>query len=168
MTNGTSIHRLTLGVFPDCLRRQLATARKYRAELEQFVLDAKGEVSVVDSHYIDQAAGAEVHSAICRMLMRTKWEQMSVSDIALCSKEIMKSKAIRNAAIEKLQLDRQQTNLIDALYARVDDEPDDDDATLPDSTPVAIADELTTDEPAEPNTAAAGECRIPDQSPENE
>src|SRR5262245_59686870 len=68
LRNGTRIERLTLGDLPDRMRRHLATARHYRRTLEQLVLATKGEVSLIDAHWIDEAASAEIHSGICRWL----------------------------------------------------------------------------------------------------
>lgn len=165
MRNASKIHRLTIGVLPDVMKRQLATARAYRRELEQMVLDAKGEVSLIDAHYIDEAANAEVHGSICRWLLRQRWEKMSVQDVLTCSKELLKSKSVRNTAVERLQLDRQQPNLIDALYS-VGPDHDDDDATQPDSTPVASDHQSATDGPSDPDNPARATQGIADRSPE--
>ena len=103
--NGTSISRLTLGELPTTMRRQTQQARKYRRTLESLVLGAKGEVSATDTHLIDEAATAEVHASVCRWLLRTRLEKMTVSDVARCSEQIVKAKAARNRAVERLGLD---------------------------------------------------------------
>ncbi len=105
MTNGTHLTRLTLGELPRTMLRQKRAACQYRRGLEKAVIEAKGEVSMVDAHLIDEASGAELHSSVCRWLLRTKLETMSVSDIARCSEQIMKARACRNRAVERLQLD---------------------------------------------------------------
>ena len=106
--NGTSITRLTLGELPLTMRRQTQQARKYRRGLEALVQQAKGEVGVTDAHLIDEATTAEVHASVCRWLLRTRLDKMSPSDIARCSEQILKSKTVRNRAVERLGLDAPQ------------------------------------------------------------
>lgn len=101
---GQNISRLTLGELPTTMRRQLQNARKYRRFIENLVLEAHGEVNATHAHLIDEATCAEVHSAICRWLMRSRLETMSASDITRCSEQILKAKTIRNKAIERLKL----------------------------------------------------------------
>lgn len=103
--NGTNLTRLTLGELPLTMRRQTQNARKYRRGLEALVVKVKGEVSPTDAHLIDEAAGAEIHAAVCRWLLRTRLKEMSVSDVAKCSEQIVKAKAARNRAVERLGLD---------------------------------------------------------------
>jgi hypothetical protein len=115
--NGTALTRLTLGELPQTMRRQTQAARKYRRELEQLVMDAKGEVNATDAHLIDEATTAEVHASVCRWLLRTRLEKMSVSDVARCSEQIVKAKTSRNRAVERLGLDRDRlADAIDVLY----------------------------------------------------
>ena len=117
MRHGGAITRLTLGELPETMRRQTQTVRKYRRSLESLVMEAKGEVNNTDAHIIDEAATAEAHAAVCRWLLRTRLDKMTVSDIARCSEQILKSKTIRNRAIERLHIDRDvQEDVIEALY----------------------------------------------------
>lgn len=102
--SGASISRLTLGELPLTMRRQCQAARKYRRYLEQLCVDAHGEVTASHAHLIDEAAAAEVHASVCRWLLRTRLETMSTGDIAKCSAEILKSKTVRNKAVERLGL----------------------------------------------------------------
>lgn len=136
MKNGASVHRLTIGELPDVMRRQLATSRRYRRELEQLVAEVKGEVSVIDAHYVDEAVGAETHAALCRWLLRERLQSMTTADIVICSKEILKSKGVRNRAVEQLALDRVQADAIDALYHIKGDATPTPDAT-PDQSPAS-------------------------------
>jgi len=103
--NGTSLTRLTLGELPTTMRRQTQAARKYRRSLEALVMAAKGEVNATAAHLIDEAAAAEVHASVCRWLLRTRLEKMSVSDVARCSEQIVKAKTMRNRAVERLKID---------------------------------------------------------------
>ena len=117
--NGSKITRLTLGSLPRTMLRQTRQACKYRRELEGLVFQAKGEVNSTDAHLIDEAASAEIHSSVCRWLLREKLSTMSVSDILKCSSEMLKAKTIRNRAVERLQIDRDtmEATRIESLYA---------------------------------------------------
>lgn len=124
--NGTRLTRLTLGELPQTMRRQTQQARKYRRDLEALVVDVKGEVNATDAHLIDEATTAEVHASVCRWLLRTRLDKMTVADVARCSEQILKSKTIRNKAVERLGLERDRmADAIDVLY----EEKGDDEAT---------------------------------------
>jgi hypothetical protein len=90
--SGKHLTRLTLGELPLTMRRQTQNARKYRRGLEALVVEAKGSVNTTDAHLIDEAAAAEVHASVCRWLLRTRLDTMSVSDVARCSEQILKAK----------------------------------------------------------------------------
>lgn len=108
------------------MRRQTQQARKYRRDLEALVVDVKGEVNATDAHLIDEATTAEVHASVCRWLLRTRLDKMTVADVARCSEQILKSKTIRNKAVERLGLERDRmADAIDVLY----EEKGDDEAT---------------------------------------
>lgn len=102
--NGTRLSRLTLGELPQTMRRQTQQARKYRRLLEALVTEARGEVNATDAHLIDEAAAAEVHASVCRWLLRTRLDCMTVSDVTRCSEQIVKAKTMRNKAVERLDL----------------------------------------------------------------
>jgi hypothetical protein len=103
--NGTRITRLTLGELPKTMRRQLQNARKYRRFLEGLVSDTHGEVNATQAHLVDEACSAEVHASVCRWLLRTRIDTMSVRDISRCSEQIVKAKTIRNKAVQQLKID---------------------------------------------------------------
>ena len=69
------------------------------------MVNAEKEVNATDAHLIDEAASAEVHASVCRWLLRTRLEKMTVGDIARCSEQIVKAKAARNRAVERLHID---------------------------------------------------------------
>jgi len=116
VTTGTRMTRLTLGLLPKTMARQLQNARKYRRRLEAAVEDVKGSISVYDAHLIDEAANAEVHASVCKWLLRTRLETMTVAEISACSAQVLKSKTIRNKAVEQLDLEREPVSpwVIDA------------------------------------------------------
>jgi hypothetical protein len=109
-TGTALLFRLTIGELPATMRRQTQNARKYRRSLEALVLDLKGSVGPLAAHLIDEAAAAEVHASVCRWLLRTRLEKMSVSDVARCSEQIYKAKTARNRAVERLGLDVKPRN----------------------------------------------------------
>ncbi len=120
--HGGSLTRLTLGELPQTMRRQTQAARKYRRGLEALVVEAKGQVDATDAHLIDEAASAEVHAAVCRWLLRTRIDKMSVSDVARCSEQIVKAKAVRNRAVERLRLKaRNDPWALDVPVQEIDD-----------------------------------------------
>ena len=89
-------------------------------------MGAKGEVDALDAHLIDEASAAEVHASVCRWLLRTRLEKMTVSDVARCSEMIVKAKTMRNRAVERLDLDAPPPNPWDLDVPRGNgDTPDD-------------------------------------------
>jgi hypothetical protein len=106
------------------MRRQLQSARKYRRALEEQVMEAKGEVNTTDAHLINEAVTAEVHASVCRWLLRTRLEKMTVADVTRCSEQILKSRTIRNKAVERLELDR-DPDALDAWSIPLVEGPDD-------------------------------------------
>ena len=143
MKNGTRITRLVLGTLPTTMRRQTKNALAYRRDLEALVLDVRGEVNVSDAHLIDEACNAELHASVCRWLMRTRLEKMSVSDVTRCSEQVLKSKTIRNKAVECLELDAKpdpwgMLDAIDVTPTNGDDYDDEDsEECSPRRTPIA-------------------------------
>lgn len=124
--NGRTIRRLSIGELPKTMRRQTAAARKYRRELETLVASIKGEVTATDAHLIDLASGAEIHSAVCKWLLRERLPKMTVQDIVTCSREILKARETRNKAVSKLQIDPNE-NTLTALYTIPEAKDSDDD-----------------------------------------
>ncbi len=45
-----------------------------------------------------------MHAGICRWLIRQKLGTMTTSDILACSRELMKAKQVRDAAVKALEL----------------------------------------------------------------
>lgn len=134
MSHGGTISRLTIGQLPDVMKRQLATSRKYRRELEALVVEVKGSVNLTDAHWLDEAVGAETHCAVCRWLLRERITTMSAETILMCSREILKAKNARNKAFERLGLDRNEQDILTALYAMHPDDEQDNAIDPPEET----------------------------------
>ncbi len=116
MRNGKRLVRLTVGELPTKLHSVKVEARKYRRGLEDAVLDVRGEVSVMDAHRIDTAAGATMHVGVCRWLLRQKLSSMETGDILACSREMLRAKESRDRAVKALGLDKKMDGVLDALY----------------------------------------------------
>ena len=119
MTTGVNLKgRLTLGNMPSCLNIVQSQCRAYRRRLEDLVMEARGTITNMDHHMIDEATQGEMHGGVCRYLLRTRIETMNASDIARCSEQIVKSKQARNKAVKQLKLDVDTTkDLIIGLYS---------------------------------------------------
>lgn len=117
LKNGSrSIARLPLNLLPPALSNQEANARKFRKALEAAVADARGEVGWMDAALINEAVVAEVHAATCAWAIRNRITTMSTADLVVCSKEILRSKEVRNKALSKLKLTRDAKDALIALY----------------------------------------------------
>jgi hypothetical protein len=106
LKNGTGLSRkrLVIGELPAKLRGVRTEGRMYRRAIEAEVLKFR-EITTTDSHHVDTASAATVHAAICRWLLRNKLAEMSTSDILACSREIVRAKQARDAAVKALELD---------------------------------------------------------------
>ena len=118
--NGTRLVRLTVGELPTKLQSVKREGRRYRVCLEDAVTEAHGEVSVMAAHNIDTATQGMIHAGICRWLLRDRIEKMSASDILATSREMLKAKETRDRSVKALGLDRDDRNIIDALYSSPD------------------------------------------------
>jgi hypothetical protein len=139
--NGTRLARLTIGELPPDLAHVKREARAYRRGLEQAVVDAHGEVSVVHAHALDTAVQGQIHFGVCKWILRTKIDKMEVGDVMKCSGEMLRAKERRDAAVKTLDLDRNGRDLIDALYSPAPDIPE-----KPPDTPSNEHDDPTVDE----------------------
>lgn len=102
--------RLIVGELPKQLLSVRREGRAYRRSLESAVLDGHQIISTMQAHCIDTASAATVHAGICRWLLRHKLAEMSTSDVLNCSKEMVKAKQARDAAVRCLDLDRPPAN----------------------------------------------------------
>ncbi|MBI2807929.1 MAG: hypothetical protein HYX68_23340 [Planctomycetes bacterium] len=145
--NGTRIdrRRLTIGELPRELLSARREARAYRRDLESATLAAIGEISVMGAHVIDTACAATIHASVCRWLLRFRLDVMTPADILACSRELVKAKQARDAAVRQLGLDAPPPApwvMIDATPPAVQDD-------APDAPPLA-GDALPIEPPATP------------------
>jgi hypothetical protein len=101
------LSRLIVGKLPKKMLRVQRSAQAYRRQLEAAVIERHGEVGVVHAHLVDTATAAELHSGICRWLLREKLDTMPTADVLACSSQILKSKEVRDRALKCLDLEGQ-------------------------------------------------------------
>ena len=75
--NGSRLRPLNIGDMPKLLERVERAAREYRRYLEAAVLEARGEISHICAHWIDEAVSWSIHADICRWLLRQKLSTMT-------------------------------------------------------------------------------------------
>ncbi len=84
------------------------------------LLDAKGEIGIVDAAAINSVLKWERHGLLAAHWLRKEADKLSASDRLRFSEAIAKASDNRDKNIRSLCLDRDQAdNLLDALYARV-------------------------------------------------
>ena len=107
LKNGSKLDRkrLVVGELPKAMVAVKREARGYRRDLEASVLEAKGEINIVDAHIIDAATAATMAAGINRWLLRNRFETMRVADIRACNKEMRDAKRDRARIIRDLNLD---------------------------------------------------------------
>ena len=126
---GISRTRLVVGELPKELLSVRREGRTYRRKLETAVLEAKGDINILDAHLIDTASAATIAGGICRWVLRHKLDGMKGSDLLACSREIIKAKQARDAAVKALDLNAPPPNPWEAIDVQSEesDEVDDDD-----------------------------------------
>jgi hypothetical protein len=115
------------GLPKHCGHVQRATCH-FRRQLERAVLDAKGEINIVDAAFINSAYRAERHGQLAQRWLMLEAEQMSAADRLAYSREVVKASESRDRAIAALKLDRKPSDIWEALHAVTFD---------PDSAPCA-------------------------------
>jgi hypothetical protein len=104
---GIARTRLVVGELPKQLLSVRREGRSYRRALESAVLNTRSEITATLAHHIDTASAATIHAGICRWLLRNKIATMTTADILACSRELIKAKQARDAAVKLLELDVQ-------------------------------------------------------------
>jgi hypothetical protein len=128
LKNGTRISkRLVVGELPKQLLAVRREARSYRRFLEGETLQVKDEINTTDAHLIDTASAATIHAGICRWLLRQKISTMTTADILACSRELIRAKQVRDAAVKALELGKlpEPLSLTEYVVESKDDGKDD-------------------------------------------
>src|SRR5262245_43566912 len=101
----TRVRPLVIGELPAKLKRCVERpAMKYRRYLETAVENARGEISLEDHHNIDLAVGNYVLDAVCRWLLKNKFDSLSPAEVRTNSETQIGAKEARNKAVAKLKL----------------------------------------------------------------
>jgi len=94
-------------------------ANALRRQLEAAVIEAKGQVTLIDAATIQTVCEWEKHAALCQRWLRKQGDAMKPSEFLEFSREIAKARDGRNKALAALKLDRDKSqDLLAQLYQR--------------------------------------------------
>lgn len=113
-------HGLRAGKLPhDCQHVEIQ-CNLLRRQLEDAVVTARGEVTLLDAANIQTAIKWERHGALALRWLRVQGDQLKPTDQLTFSREIARASTERDKALAALKLDRDaKDGILDALYARV-------------------------------------------------
>jgi hypothetical protein len=83
----------------------------YRRQLESAVLEARGEITLVDAALVNTAYRAERHAQLAQRWLHREAANMSPADRLGYSREVVKASESRDKAIASLKLERQSSDL---------------------------------------------------------
>jgi hypothetical protein len=112
-------HGLTAGKLPkDCQHVEIKI-NGLRRTLERAVIEAKGEVSLLDAATIQTACKWERHGALALRWLVKAGESLKPLECLKFSEAIAKASAERDRALQALRIDRDaRDNVLEALYSR--------------------------------------------------
>lgn len=90
---------------------------KLRRQMEDLLLQVKGEVSIIDAAVIQTAIRWERHSLLCQRWLTKKIKSLSPSDRLNFSREIAKASSERDKCLHRLGLDKRDIDPWAALDA---------------------------------------------------
>jgi hypothetical protein len=91
-----------------------------RRQVEAALIDAKGEIGIVDAAAVNSVLKWERHGLLAAHWLRHEADKLSASDRLRFSEAIAKASDNRDRNIRSLGLDRDATdNVIDALYKQL-------------------------------------------------
>lgn len=112
-------HGLTTGNLPAGCKYIEIRVASFRNNLEQAVLESKGEISITDASCINTALKWERHGLLANRWLRISAEKMNPSDVIRFSKEVAEASDKRDKAIQRLGLDKNKAlQVIEALYGK--------------------------------------------------
>jgi hypothetical protein len=124
------------GLPKHCGHVQRATCH-FRRQLEAAVLDAKGEINIVDAAFINTAYRSERHGQLAQRWLMLEAERMSPADRLAYSREVVRASESRDKAIASLKLDQRPADVWSSLHATafdVDGAKDAEPAPIKDET----------------------------------
>lgn len=96
------------GLPPGCGHIQRATCA-FRREVEAAVLEARGEITLVDAASINTAFRAERHAQLAQRWLAVEAESMTPADRLNYSREVARASELRDKALAALDLPRRRT-----------------------------------------------------------
>ncbi len=112
-------HGLKAGSLPKDAKYIEIRMNVIRRNLEDAVIQCRGDVSIEDAAYIQTALRWERHAALAQRWLTKQYNKLKPMEQLKFSHEIASASAKRDTAISMLQLDEEPTTVIDALYARL-------------------------------------------------
>lgn len=117
--SGNVRHGLKAGKLPKDAKYIETQCNILRRQLEGAVLEARGEVSLVDAASVQTALKWERHGALCLRWLRLEGDKLKPLERMQFSREIARASTERDKSIAALGLDRsQQQQMLEDLYGR--------------------------------------------------
>ncbi len=91
------------GLPPGCQHIQRATCH-FRRQLESAVMEARGEITLVDAAFVNTAFRSERHAQLAQRWLAKEAENMTPSDRLNYSREVARASSDRDKAIVALNL----------------------------------------------------------------
>jgi len=101
-------HGLTLSKLPYNCKYIETHVNKLRKQLEDQVIDVKGEISITDAANIQTVCKWERHGKLCERWLRKEGDKLKPSERIQYSKEIADASTKRDKAIKALNLDQER------------------------------------------------------------
>jgi hypothetical protein len=86
---------------------------KFRLNLENAVLEARGEITLIDASAIDTATKWVRHEKLCARWLRLKADTLSPDNLLKFSRDMAKASTERDKAIRLLKLEKKEENPYD-------------------------------------------------------
>lgn len=110
-------HGLFAGQLPKGCKHIENRTLKLRRQIEDLLLESKGEVTILDAAIIQTALRWERHSLLCQRWLTKEIKKLSPSDRLNFSREIAKASTERDKCLQRLGLDKRDFDPWKALDA---------------------------------------------------
>lgn len=114
---GNLRHGLLAGKLPPKLHFIERRLQGFRRNLEQAVIDVRGEVTVTDAAFIQTCYRHERHALLCQRWLTTELDKLKPMERLHFSREIARASGERDKALAALRLDESKEDLFDRLYS---------------------------------------------------
>ena len=114
---GTIRHGLTASLLPKDAKHIQNRMNAFRRNVEDAVLEAKGDVSLIDAAHIQTAMRWERHALLAQRWLNKKYDEFTPETFMGFSREIAKASAERDKALDTLRIDR---NIVKDAWAVID------------------------------------------------